>query len=86
MIILGCMGAARKQYQALGALDNFGYSQVGGHSHCSFPSAQSSELNAFINKFLVGNANAGTTNIFRTDQSLNFNIDTWAPWSVPTLS
>ncbi|KAB5540585.1 hypothetical protein GE09DRAFT_969860 [Coniochaeta sp. 2T2.1] len=82
----GCMGAARKQYQALGALNNFGYSQVGGHSHCSFPSAQSSELSAYIGKFLLNNANAGTTNIFRTDQNLNFNIDTWSPWSVPTLS
>ncbi|KAJ9143164.1 4-O-methyl-glucuronoyl methylesterase [Coniochaeta hoffmannii] len=82
----GCMGAARKQYQALGALDNFGYSQVGGHSHCSFPSAQSAELNAYIGKFLLNNAGAGTTNIFRTDQVLNFNIDTWSPWSVPNLS
>ncbi|OIW32314.1 hypothetical protein CONLIGDRAFT_698977 [Coniochaeta ligniaria NRRL 30616] len=82
----GCMGAARKQYQALGALNNFGYSQVGGHSHCSFPSAQSAELSAYIGKFLLNNANAGTTNIFRTDQNLNFSIDTWSPWSVPTLS
>lgn len=82
----GCMGAARKQYQALGALNNFGYSQVGGHSHCSFPSAQSAELNAYIGKFLLNNANAGTTNIFRTDQNLNFNIDSWSPWSVPTLT
>ena len=83
----GCMGAARKQWQALGALDSFGYSQVGGHNHCSFPSAQQGELNAFINKFLVGNANAGTTNVFRTDQTYNgFSIDTWCPWTVPTLS
>ncbi|KAK3954763.1 hypothetical protein QBC32DRAFT_368350 [Pseudoneurospora amorphoporcata] len=62
----GCMGAARKNYQALGALEAFGYSQVGGHNHCSFPSAQSSELNA-------------------TDQNLNFNIESWCPWTVPTL-
>lgn len=83
----GCMGAARKQYQALGSLDTFGYSQVGGHSHCSFPSAQQTELNAFINKFLVGNANAGTTSIFRTDQTYSgFSIDSWSPWTVPTLT
>lgn len=80
------MAAARKQYQALNALDKFGYSQVGGHNHCSFPSSQSSELNAFINKFLVGNANAGTTSVFRTDQGSGFNVDTWSPWSVPTLA
>lgn len=82
----GCMGVARKQYQALGSLDTFGYSQVGGHSHCSFPSGQQTELSAYINKFLLGNSNAGTTSIFRTDQNLNFNYESWAPWSVPTLT
>ena len=83
----GCMGIARKQWQALGALDKFGYSQVGGNSHCSFPSSQqSSELNAFIGKFLLNNANAGTTNIFRSTGNPSFNIDSWSPWTVPTLS
>ncbi|KAK3373185.1 hypothetical protein B0T24DRAFT_622319 [Lasiosphaeria ovina] len=81
----GCMGTAQKQYQALGALNSFGYSQEGGHNHCSFPSGQAAELNAFIGKFLLGNASAGLTSVFRTDQSLNFNIDTWSPWPVPNL-
>lgn len=83
----GCMGAARKQWQALGALDNFGYSQVGGNQHCSFPSAkQGTELTAFINKFLL-QSGSGTTNIFRTEKNHgSFNLDTWAGWSVPTLS
>ncbi|KAL2148465.1 hypothetical protein VTH82DRAFT_2385 [Thermothelomyces myriococcoides] len=83
----GCMGIARKQWEALGALDHFGYSQVGGNSHCSFPSSQQgSELNAFIGKFLLNNPNAGNTNIFRSTGNPNFNIDSWSPWSVPTLS
>ncbi|KAK4185898.1 hypothetical protein QBC35DRAFT_388540 [Podospora australis] len=84
----GCMGIARKQWQALGALDKFGYSQVGGNSHCSFPSSQQgSELNAFIGKFLLNNANAGNTNIFRSTQThSSFNLDNWSPWAVPTLN
>ena len=83
----GCMGIARKQWQALGALDRFGYSQVGGNQHCSFPSSQqSSELNAFIGKYLLNNANAGTTNIFRSTGNQNFNLDSWSPWTVPTLA
>ena len=83
----GCMGIARKQWQALGALDRFGYSQVGGNSHCSFPSSQQgTELNAFVGKFLLNNANAGTTNIFRSTGNPSFNIDSWSPWTVPTLS
>lgn len=80
----GCMGAARKNYQALGALEAFGYSQVGGHNHCSFPGAQSSELNAFVSKYLLGNSGT-TTGVFRTDQNLNFNIESWCPWTVPSL-
>jgi hypothetical protein len=83
----GCMGVARKQWQALGALDRFGYSQVGGNSHCSFPSSQqSSELNAFIGKFLLNNAGAGTTSIFRSTGNPSLQIDSWSPWTVPTLS
>lgn len=83
----GCMGIARKQWEALGALDSFGYSQVGGNSHCSFPSSQQGgELNAFIGKYLLNNANAGNTNIFRSTGNHNFNLDSWSPWTVPTLS
>jgi hypothetical protein len=83
----GCMGIARKQWQALGALDKFGYSQVGGNSHCSFPSSQqSSELNAFICKFLLNNPNAGTTNIFRSTGNQNFDLNAWSSWTVPNLA
>lgn len=82
----GCMGAARKQWEALGALNNFGYSQVGGNSHCSFPSAkQGTELTAYINKFLLNGS--GTTNIFRTERNHgSFNLATWAGWTVPNLA
>jgi hypothetical protein len=83
----GCMGAARKQWEALGALDNFGYSQVGGNQHCSFPSSkQGTELSAFINKFLL-KTGSGTTSIFRTEKNHgSFNLNTWASWTVPTLT
>jgi hypothetical protein len=83
----GCMGAARKQWEALGALDSFGYSQVGGNSHCSFPSSkQGTELNAFISKFLL-RSGSGNTNIYRTEGSHSgFSLDTWAPWAVPRIS
>ncbi|CRK29353.1 hypothetical protein BN1723_014272, partial [Verticillium longisporum] len=75
------------EWEALGALDNFGYSQVGGNSHCSFPAAkQGSELTAFINKFLL-QSGGGTTSIFRTEKNHgSFNLNTWASWSVPTLT
>ncbi|CAI4214860.1 unnamed protein product [Parascedosporium putredinis] len=84
MATYGCMAAAKKQWDALGATEAFGYSQVGGHNHCSFPSAQSSELNSFINKYLLNQS--VNTGVLRTDQTYNnFNLNTWASWSVPTL-
>lgn len=83
----GCMAAARKQWEALDALDNFGYSQVGGNQHCSFPSSkQGTELTAFIEKFLLGTG-SGTTSILRTEKDHgSFDLDTWAGWSVPDLA
>ena len=81
----GCMTAAHTIYQALGKADYQGYSEVGGHAHCSFPSSQQSDLSAFINRFLVGAS--ANTNIFRNDQNFNFNIpNQWVNWTNPTLS
>ncbi|KAF4889581.1 4-O-methyl-glucuronoyl methylesterase [Colletotrichum fructicola] len=86
MSTYGCMGGARKQWQALGSLDTFGYSQVGNHAHCSFPSSQQSELTAFINEFLLKQS-GGSKSVYRTDQTYNnFNVDSWSPWAVPVLS
>lgn len=82
----GCMGAARKQWQALGALDTFGYSQVGGHSHCNFPGAQEGEVTAFIETFLLGKNGTQSTNVFKTDQDYDFSLSNWSPWPVPTLA
>ncbi|KAL0955474.1 hypothetical protein HGRIS_001715 [Hohenbuehelia grisea] len=80
----GCSRGTKLIYQALGATANMGYSQVGNHNHCQFPSSQQSELTAFINKFLLDGT--GTTDIFHTDGNLNFNQAQWIPWTVPTLS
>ncbi|KAH6897806.1 hypothetical protein BKA70DRAFT_1528499 [Coprinopsis sp. MPI-PUGE-AT-0042] len=83
----GCQVVGRKIYQALGVPNNMGVSSVAGHEHCQFPSTQRSELDAFVNKFLKGDANANT-NIQRTDQSnnLGFVESTWVDWQVPTIS
>ena len=81
---LGCMTAGRAIYQALGVTSNMGFSQVGNHNHCQFPSSQQSELTAFVNKFLLDQST--NTDIFKTDGNLNFDKSNWMPWSVPTLS
>ncbi|EPS37459.1 hypothetical protein H072_8842 [Dactylellina haptotyla CBS 200.50] len=80
----GCMKVGSLIYQALGVSSNMGYSQVGNHNHCAFPSSQQSELNAFANRFLLDQSVA--TNIFRTDGSFSFNQAQWVDWTVPTLT
>ncbi|KAG8775660.1 carbohydrate-binding module 1 [Serendipita sp. 411] len=84
MSTYGCMKAGQAIYQALGITDRMGYSQIGNHNHCSFPSSQQSELTAFVQKFLFDQSS--NTAIFRTDGSFSFDSATWMPWSVPTLS
>lgn len=75
--------AARMIYQALGASSNIGYSSIGGHGHCSFPSSQQPELTAYIKRFLL-NENADTT-IWRNDSNYTFNQSRWIDWTIPTL-
>lgn len=83
----GCMTAAHTVYQALGVTSNHGFEQVGGHAHCAWPTSLTPTLNAFFNKFLLGQ------NIDTTEWSTNnqFNGPTWTAsnwidWTTPTLS
>ena len=79
-----CMQAGRAVYQALGVADNFGFSQIGGHGHCSFPSnTQGTQLDAFYQKFFFGKNTS--TNIFETDQGYTAGNQTWVNWSIPNL-
>ncbi|KAM3068924.1 carbohydrate-binding module 1 [Clarireedia jacksonii] len=85
----GAMSAARYIYQALGASQQFGFSQVGGHSHCAFPSSQQADLDAYVNRYLK-NQTGVTTGVFRTtgNYASQFSESQWIPWkgSVPVLS
>lgn len=81
----GCMKAARTIYKSYGVPNYMGFSLVGGHSHCQFPSAQNSELTAFINYFLL---NASSTLPAVERSSANVDVASWAPWAAtaPSLS
>jgi hypothetical protein len=76
--------AGRMIYQALGVPNNMGYSSIGGHGHCQFPSSQQPELTAYIKKFLLGDESANT-NVFRSDKSYNFDKAKWVDWTIPEL-
>ena len=46
--------AAKKVWNQFGIGDRFGYSIVNGHGHCQLPESQFPEVEAFIDKFLLG--------------------------------
>jgi hypothetical protein len=79
----GCMKAARQIYKALGVPDNMGFSLVGGHSHCQFPSSQQPELTAFINKFLLGQTSTNTAGI---EKGPTVDMSKYVSYEVPTLT
>ena len=84
----GCMKAAHTSYEALAVPDNMGFWELGGHSHCAFPSQQQSALFAFINRFLLDQPSQNTT-VFSTDANAtsSFTIPgPWANWTVPQLT
>ena len=75
----GCMKAGRQIYDAVGVRSNMGFSLVGGHSHCQFPSATTANLNSYINKFLLGTSQ--TTNDVETSKA-TVNMAEWTgSWS-----
>lgn len=78
----GCMTAGHMAWQALGASDHMGYSQIGAHAHCAFPSNQQSQLTAFVQKFLLGQST--NTTIFQSD--FTFSQSQWIDWTVPILT
>ena len=78
-----CSKACQQVYSALGIADRFGFSIIGGHSHCAVPTSQIPEIEAFVEKFLLGNT-AANTNIATTLYSIS--LSPWITWSVPVLS
>lgn len=75
--------AAKEVYNALGIPDRFGYSIVGGHGHCALPNSQRPEVEAFVDKFLLGDTNANT-NVAVTPYSTD--LTPWITWDTPYLT
>jgi hypothetical protein len=73
-----CMKAGRQIYKQLGVGPNMGFSLVGGHSHCSFPSATTANLNSYINTFLLGQ---GPTNDVETSKATVSMSEWTGSWS-----
>jgi hypothetical protein len=76
------MKAAAEVYKALGIPDRIGFTQTAASSHCAFPSSQTEDVAAFVDKFLVGKTSANTA-IAKTPY--NTDLKKWITWTTPTL-
>ena len=71
-------------WEALEVPDKMGFSQHGHGSHCFYPEEQKPELQAYVEKFLVGTGTADTE-IMQTDGDLEYDEEMWVDWTVPDL-
>lgn len=81
--------AARKVWEKFGIEDRMGYSIQGGHGHCQLPKSQYPEVEAFIDKFLLGKE--ADTDVRHIDQKIKDNmanfgltVEQFIPWADPT--
>ncbi len=76
------MRAATEVYKALGIPDRIGYSQAMATAHCSFPSSQTADVQAFVDKFLLDKTSANTS---IAKDSYNTDLTKWVTWTTPEL-
>ncbi len=74
--------AARKVWEAFGIEDRMGFSIQGGHMHCMLPESQYPEVEAFIDKFLLGKTDVDTY-VTKAEMFKDVDYMKWMPWAEP---
>ena len=72
--------AARMVWKAFGIEDRMGFSIQGGHMHCMLPKSQYPEVEAFIDKFLLGKTDVDTF-VSKADMFEDMDYLKWMPWA-----
>jgi len=70
--------AAHEVWRAFGVGDRFGYSIVADHPHCGLPAVQRPEVEAFVDKFMLGVPGANTD--VRIHPYETVNAERWYQW------
>ncbi len=80
--------AAREVWKKFGIEDRMGYSIQGGHGHCQLPQSQYADVEAFIDRFLLGKD--VNTDIRHIDDKIKANlpefgisVEEFIPWADP---
>ena len=72
--------AARMVWKAFGIEDRMGFSIQGSHMHCMLPESQYPEVEAFIDKFLLGKTDVDTF-VSKADMFEDVDYLKWMPWA-----
>lgn len=72
--------AARMVWKVFGIEDRMGFSIQGGHMHCMLPKSQYPEVEAFIDKFLLGKTYVDTF-VTKADMFEDMDYLKWMPWA-----
>ena len=70
--------ATQKIYTTLGIPDRFGFSIIAGHPHCQVPAAQIPEIEAFVDKFMLGKDSVNTN--VTTNPYPDLDYARWTKW------
>lgn len=70
--------AASVVWSTFGIGDRFGFYIDGGHNHCAIPATQQPAVEAFVDKFLVGNTSVSTNIAVHPFPQLNY--QRWYQW------
>ncbi len=74
------MNGAVKVWEQFGIADRVGYSIVPGHGHCQLPQVQYPEVEAFIDKYLLGKEDVETEVRIAPDSYSKIDLDWWIGW------
>ena len=58
-----------------------GFSVQGKHGHCQLPKSQYPEVEAFIDKFLLGKEDANTIIQYVDETLQDKEVQNWIPWA-----
>ena len=73
--------AAREVWKKFGIEDRMGFSIEGKHGHCQLPQSQYPEVEAFIDRFLLGK-DVDTNNVLHVNDVLqDKEVQKWIPWA-----
>lgn len=73
--------AARKVWEAFGIEDRMGFSIVADHMHCMLPESQYPEVEAFVDKFLLGKQEIDT-HLTKAEMFKDVDYQKWMPWAL----